>query len=680
MTSKLVITAADLFWANSRSRHICPEDARRLQTAEECLRMRRGCPRGCHRVTVNSVQLFFGVSSIDQDLQVGYQIDEIKMHPGYNKHSIHNDIARGHDIAILRVSTQVQLNAAIQPVCLPTPLYEEDLTEAEADASITGFGRNGLSGNQLTDNLQLGCLYLVDKALCRERYEKVIENAPFFFPEGEISGQQLCALGEGVDSCQGDSGGGLARNIEGKNSIIGIASFGSKKCNSEVPGVYTSVFPHLDWIQAYMNRPSCSETWSTCNATCTKEGFQTRLCHNGGRETRQCAQLQCEVDGDNSAIKVRAVLLGGWVGNRSKTSTVFMESCPEEGSQIPDLPRKISHGVGAYLPASTSKVPSDSLLLMCGGFDLDTGPSSECFEYKVSATENVLDAIFSEPSEWIQTTNMQKPRANAAISVIGNNKVWISGGRSSRRVVLDSTEVMQKLGDAWTVTEGPDLGRKLASHCAVTVPKERSFPQTIYLTGGANFDSKQSKFVLTNTVTLFKVIEGELEGPNSLSGMRTARSGHACTLVTNQEKSLGIMVAGGKSAANDMLDSVEFLDFSGDRWKELAPLPKKLSGAKMMMKPDLYAEHGGAPILIGGTGFKAGGKKVEDLLFSKDIIAYSNSSNTWSKVGEVVETVAYHELVSIESDICLDIKIEVERKERSDYSDYYDPEALVDIR
>merc|ERR1719300_1488431 len=74
---------------------------------------------------------------------------------------------------------------------------------------------------------------------------------------------QICAGGElGKDSCKGDSGGPLFlsqvknRNIgeptlDGTEPwyLMGIVSFGSRRCGSGKPGVYTRVESFIPWIR-----------------------------------------------------------------------------------------------------------------------------------------------------------------------------------------------------------------------------------------------------------------------------------------------------------------------------------------------------------------------------------------------------------------------------------------------
>ena len=58
--------------------------------------------------------------------------------------------------------------------------------------------------------------------------------------------EQMCAGGEkGKDSCVGDSGSALMRDVEPSPTfwkIIGVVSFGPRKCGTEgIPGVYSRV-------------------------------------------------------------------------------------------------------------------------------------------------------------------------------------------------------------------------------------------------------------------------------------------------------------------------------------------------------------------------------------------------------------------------------------------------------
>lgn len=74
-----------------------------------------------------------------------------------------------------------------------------------------------------------------------------------------IESKQVCAGGEqGLDSCNGDSGGPLMAQdrSDSKNPIqylVGIVSFGPRQCGTRGwPGVYTRVSAFTDWILSKM--------------------------------------------------------------------------------------------------------------------------------------------------------------------------------------------------------------------------------------------------------------------------------------------------------------------------------------------------------------------------------------------------------------------------------------------
>lgn len=83
----------------------------------------------------------------------------------------------------------------------------------------------------------------VSKTLCGNVYKLGFEN------------KQLCAGGEqGVESCNGDSGGPLMfQNTDDPLKpfyyLVGIVSFGKTQCGTQgVPVVYTRVGEYVDWI------------------------------------------------------------------------------------------------------------------------------------------------------------------------------------------------------------------------------------------------------------------------------------------------------------------------------------------------------------------------------------------------------------------------------------------------
>ena len=663
ITKNLVLTAAHLFWGNSRSRHVCPKKVRKLKYAETCHQLEDGCPTGCLRVTKASIELYFGVSQLKTENIQPYKISKLYFHPGYNKKSLSNDVALGHDLAILRTINPVTLSPSVQPVCLPIPGLM-GIDEEEQDVFTTGFGRDGRTRIPVADTLQQGCLYIVSTDDCKKAYAPIVKNAPYIFEEGVWTGDQICAAGQGVDSCQGDSGGGLVVNINKVNILIGITSMGSTSCNSKIPGLYTRITSHGDWIESIMN----------------DEAIETPK-WNGN----ELMNIQIEDEKDRQE---RLVVLGGWVGNVSQSNTVFMETCPIKGSEIPDLPVNISHGVASVI---RSDAPS---IVYCGGIEANSGPMDNCFEFDL--TDRAWDlqgAAFAKSDKWKKIQSLQTKRGNAAMEYLGNsNSLWITGGRKSTRQVLDSTEILTKQKDGqWQVESGPTLSRPVAGHCSVQITDAIIDEITIMLIGGADFDKNTRKYVMTDKV------EGYVFGLNGFikrkryPQLETGRSGHACTAYTDKQGKQVIFVAGGQRASKDILDSVESLtlydSFSrGSAWTKHSSLPRALTGAKFINKF-------GLPVLIGGTGYVTKRRRewngleyvvasAEDLVFSKDILAISDSESNWEKTGEVVETVAYHVTLALGDDICVEFQDELNREQKAlqTKGEKWDSDDFIDIR
>jgi len=154
-------------------------------------------------------------------------VSRVIIHEEYDSWTIENDIA------LLKLTTPLTLNAAVQSL----PLAPEG-HDATGNGIVSGWGTL-TSGGSLPDLLHKVAVPIVSDKECEEAYGS-----------GEIAASMICAgLDEGgKDSCQGDSGGPLVCSDVGASYLCGIVSWGYGCAVAGYPGVYTEVAYFSQWV------------------------------------------------------------------------------------------------------------------------------------------------------------------------------------------------------------------------------------------------------------------------------------------------------------------------------------------------------------------------------------------------------------------------------------------------
>uniref|UniRef100_D9HQ22 limulus clotting factor C n=1 Tax=Heliconius erato TaxID=33431 RepID=D9HQ22_HELEA len=151
---------------------------------------------------------------------------------------IHQDFASTavrdeNDIAIARLSSSVQFNSVIIPVCLPMP--GENF--GGRVGTIVGWGRVGVD--------KPSSKYLM-KALLNILSDTECMNSKL---SAHLKPMMMCAFSKGKDGCQGDSGGPLVVfENTGRYVQAGVVSWGIGCADPRYPGVYTKVSDYIPWI------------------------------------------------------------------------------------------------------------------------------------------------------------------------------------------------------------------------------------------------------------------------------------------------------------------------------------------------------------------------------------------------------------------------------------------------
>uniref|UniRef100_A0AAQ5XHV9 pancreatic elastase n=1 Tax=Amphiprion ocellaris TaxID=80972 RepID=A0AAQ5XHV9_AMPOC len=163
-------------------------------------------------------------------------VSQVYIHPKWNRYSV----ASGYDIALLKLSSEATLNSYVQLGALPP---SGQILPNNSYCYITGWGRTS-TGGPISDELKQAYLPSVDHQTC--------SSSSWW--GSTVKTTMVCAGGGEDSGCNGDSGGPLNCQVNGKYYVHGIASFvSSYGCNTiRKPTVFTRVSAYIDWIDSTM--------------------------------------------------------------------------------------------------------------------------------------------------------------------------------------------------------------------------------------------------------------------------------------------------------------------------------------------------------------------------------------------------------------------------------------------
>lgn len=161
-----------------------------------------------------------------------------RVHPEYNSNTLDNDIML------------LQLNSTsilYKPVILHSG-SNVDLSPGYT-LRVIGWGRTYEEG-PVSQHLLQADVDVVSNTDCSTNYASTGDI---------ITGNMLCARGEGRDACQGDSGGALITSD--KNILVGLVSSGNGCARENFPGIYARVDGQItqEWITSTISEWSHKE-------------------------------------------------------------------------------------------------------------------------------------------------------------------------------------------------------------------------------------------------------------------------------------------------------------------------------------------------------------------------------------------------------------------------------------
>ncbi|XP_073673545.1 chymotrypsin-like protease CTRL-1 [Garra rufa] len=166
------------------------------------------------------------------DLATNDEFVQIKKVARVINHPNHqNPTEFNNDIALLKLSSSVQMTSYVSPICLPSSFTT---IRSGTLCVITGWGATESVSNPRF--LQEATVPILSQTQCRQYWRNAITDA------------MICAGASGASSCEGDSGGPLMCESSGVWYQVGIVSWGHTSCSTSRPVVYTRVSYFRKWI------------------------------------------------------------------------------------------------------------------------------------------------------------------------------------------------------------------------------------------------------------------------------------------------------------------------------------------------------------------------------------------------------------------------------------------------
>lgn len=162
-----------------------------------------------------------------------HEVEEEHLHHLYDFTKSQYD----HDIALLKLSTPVELSSHRSPLCIGPKDFIENLLRESSSSMVSGWGRLKFLGRE-SDVLQKLQVPYVDRATCKQSSRDHVTH--FMFCAGYRNIQK--------DACQGDSGGPHVTNYKGTWFLTGIVSWGEECARDGKYGIYTRVSRYYPWI------------------------------------------------------------------------------------------------------------------------------------------------------------------------------------------------------------------------------------------------------------------------------------------------------------------------------------------------------------------------------------------------------------------------------------------------
>ena len=153
---------------------------------------------------------------------------------GFTVHESYSASTGANDLALVRPTTEIQLNQGVGIICLPWSLTADTLTNYVV--TLAGWGTTEFGG-PLSNTLLKTDVNVISNSQCAATFSQASSN------------NYLCTFYQDRDTCQYDSGTSVMLQRNSRVYSVGVTSGGSG-CGGSSPALNMRVTQYLSWIQA----------------------------------------------------------------------------------------------------------------------------------------------------------------------------------------------------------------------------------------------------------------------------------------------------------------------------------------------------------------------------------------------------------------------------------------------
>ncbi|KAJ2664756.1 hypothetical protein IWW48_000704 [Coemansia sp. RSA 1200] len=188
--------------------------------------------------SADDIKLYIGMAEYNPDPSKATAVTSVTVHPAYDDSSMVNDLA------LLKLGSPITSSGNSSTISIDTTSVGDGVT-----VTALGWGYTSENGSSSSKNLKKADLKTLSQAECGAKDTKFTGN----------DGARICVAADtGSDTCPGDSGGPLIRQVDGNNVLVGITSFGTAGPGQTITAScggagMVSLFTHVNHYKSFVD-------------------------------------------------------------------------------------------------------------------------------------------------------------------------------------------------------------------------------------------------------------------------------------------------------------------------------------------------------------------------------------------------------------------------------------------